>query len=253
LSALKTPHTTRISRILADHELVSAPTPKSDPMKKSIALILVIFTGVINVFAQSSATTVSYNKSDQPALMLELPYDESISEDFIVANLKRTGYDAETKGKLFWKQSKKNGFYVFKDVKFQGIGQAVDLYFKVERVGRKSKDVSAIYLLISTGEENFVSSGYDENLYNAAKKFLDGLVEKSAAYKLELDIKNQEDVVKDEEKKFSKLEDVEKDLIKKMKQLEEDLKDNKKDKQDQQKKLESEKKKLEELKDKEKN
>ena len=217
-------------------------------MKKSITLVLFLLAGLNAALTQSASVTVSYNKSDQPALKLELPYDESVSEDFIVYNLRKTGYDAETKGKLFWKQSKMNGYYIFKEVKFQGIKQPVDLYFKVERLGRKSKDESVIYLLVSTGNENFVSSGYDENLYNSAQKFLDGFVEKSAAYKLELDIKAQEDVVKDEEKRYSKLEDTEKELNKKMKQLEEDLKDNTKDKEQQEKKLDSEKKKLDDLK-----
>jgi hypothetical protein len=217
-------------------------------MKKSIVLALFLFAGLNAALTQSAAVTVSYNKSDQPALKLELPYDESISEDFIVSNLRRTGYDAETKGRLLWKQNKINGFYIFKEVKFQGVKQPVDLYFKVERVGKKSKDESAIYLLVSTGNENFVSSGYDENLYNSAQKFLDGFVEKSAAYKLELDIKAQEDIVKDEEKKLGKLEDEEKDLNKKMKELEKDIKENSKDKDAQQKKFDGEKKKLDELK-----
>ncbi|MFL5811394.1 MAG: hypothetical protein ACJ749_17860 [Flavisolibacter sp.] len=216
-------------------------------MKTIIILTFFLLAGKA-ALTQSAAVTVSYNKSDQPALKLELPYDESVSEDFIVYNLKKTGYDAETKGKFFWKQSKMNGYYIFKEVKFQGIKQPVDLYFKVDGVGRKSKDESVIYLLVSTGNDNFVSSGYDENLYSSAQKFLDGFVEKSAAYKLELDVKAQEEVIKDEEKKYSKLDDTEKELNKKLKQLEEDLKDNKKDKEQEEKKLDSEKKKLDDLK-----
>ena len=219
-------------------------------MKKIIALILVITAGLNSGLTQSSVTSVSYNKTDQPALMLELPYDESVSEDFIVTNLKKTGYNPETKGKLFWKQNKVNGFYVFKDVRFEGLDAPVDLYFKVERIGRKSKDESVIYLLVTKGGESFVSSGSDEAVYNAAKKFLNGFVEQSAAFKLDLDIKEQEEAVKDAEKQQSKLENNEKDLIKKIKQLEEDLKNNKKDQEEQLKKIENEKKKLEELKEK---
>ena len=109
--------------------------------------------------------------------MLELPYDEEVSEGFIISNLKKTGYDAETKGKLFWKQNKLNGFYIFKDVRLEGLSQPVDLYFKVERKGRKAKDESIIYMLVSKGNEQFISSGSDDEIYSASKNFLNGFTD----------------------------------------------------------------------------
>jgi hypothetical protein len=223
---------------------------KITAMKKLSVLTLVIFGISLFAAAQSSVTSVSYNKVNQPALMLELPYDEDVSEGFILDNLKRTGYDVETKGKLFWKQNKLNGFYTFKEVRLEGAEQPVDLYFKVERKGRKGKDESIIYLLVGKGENNFISSGTDEKTYTAAKNFLNGFVDKSAVYKLDLDIKAQEDAIKDAEKKFEKLQDNEKDLVKKIEQLEKDLKKNKEDQENQQKSIEDEKKKLLELKSK---
>ena len=72
---------------------------------KSFLLLLLLSSSLTAALAQSSVTSVSYNKTNQPALMLELPYDEEVSEGFIISNLKKTGYDAETKGKLFWKQN----------------------------------------------------------------------------------------------------------------------------------------------------
>jgi hypothetical protein len=181
--------------------------------------------------------------------MLELPYNEEISEGFIVDNLKKTGYDPETKGKLFWKQNKIDGFYIFKDVRLEGASASVDLYFKVDQKSKRQKDASVIYLLVGKGENSFVSSENDNDTYNAAKKFLNGFIDKSAVYKLDLDIKNQEDVVKDAEKKLDKLKDNEKDMIKKIDQLQKDLKKNQEDQKDQEKKIEDEKKKLDDLKD----
>lgn len=216
-------------------------------MKKIIVLLIVCFAITGAVFSQSSVTSVSYNKTSQPALMLELPYSDEVSEGFIVDNLKKTGYDAETKGKLFWKQNKINGYYVFKDVRLEGLSQPVDLYFKVEQKGRKKDEQSIIYLLVSKGQESFVSSGSDEGIYNASKKFLNGFVTQSAAYKLDLDIKAQEDVVKDAEKKMNKLQDNEKDMIKKVEQLQKDLKKNKEDQDNQQKTIDNEQKKLADL------
>jgi hypothetical protein len=83
-------------------------------MKKLTAVIMAVFTVSI-ALAQASYTSVSYNKANQPGLMLDLPYEEAVVEDFIVDNLERIGYDVETKGRLFWKQNKLNGFYIFKD------------------------------------------------------------------------------------------------------------------------------------------
>ena len=207
----------------------------------------------INIaFGQASVTTASYNKTSQPALKLELPYSEEVCEDFILANLKKTGYDVETKGKLFWKQNKLNGYYTFKDVRLEGLDHTVDLYFKVDQKGRKSKEESTIYMLIGRGEDYFISSS-DDNVYDAAKKFMNGFVDESAAFKLDLDIKNQEETIKDAEKKLEKLKDNEKDMNKKIEQLQKDVKKNQEDQKDQEKAIENEKKKLEDLKSQKKN
>jgi hypothetical protein len=169
--------------------------------------------------------------------MLELPYNEDVCGDFIVANLKKTGYDVETKGKLFWKQNKLNGYYTYKGVRLKGLDYTVDLYFKVDQKSRKSKDESVIYMLIGKGENYFISSS-DDNAYDAGKKFMNGFVEQAAAFKLDLDIKTQEETVKDAEKKLDKLKDNEKDMIKKIDQLQKDLKTNQADQKSQEQTIE---------------
>jgi hypothetical protein len=199
-------------------------------MKNIIATILAIAAGLNWAAAQSSVSSVSYNKSTQPALMLQLPYDEELSEGFILTNLKKTGYDAETKGRLFWKQNKVNDFYVFKDVRFEGVGQPVNLYFKVEAKGG-SQPESAVYLLVSKGNESFVSFNADQDVYNAASKFMNSFVEQSAAYKLDVDIKKGEAAVQDSQKKMSKLQETENDLNKKIKELQDALHKNKMEQQ----------------------
>lgn len=215
-------------------------------MKKIFTLLFLVFTCSTFVFSQASFTSISYNKTSQPGLMLDLPYKESISENFIVDNLKKIGYDAETKGKLFWKQNKLNGFYIFKDVRLEGVPEAVDLYFKVDQKSRRAKDESVIYMLMARGE-TFISSTSDETTYNSAKNFLNGFIDQSAAYKLDLDIKAQEEAVKDAEKKYDKLKDNEKDMNKKIEQLQKDLKKNREDQEEQVKAIERERKRLEEL------
>lgn len=211
-------------------------------MKKILfAGLLIIFA--ISANAQVSYTSITFNKTAQPGLMLDLPYRESVVDDFIVENLKKTGYDAETKGKLFWKQNKLDGFYIFKDVRLEGVSDPVDLYFKVDQKSRREKDASVIFLLVGRNEV-FVSSTSDETTYNAAKTFLSGFVDQSAAFKLDLDIQAQEAAVKDAEKKLDKLKDNEKDMNRKIDQLQKDVKQNRDDQVDQQKKIEEERNKL---------
>ena len=120
-------------------------------MKNGILLFLLVLA-ITAVKAQSYTTTVTYDKVGRQGLILQLPYSESVSEDFIVANLKKTGYNPETKGKLFWKQNKRNDFYVFKGVTLHGAPVPVDLYFKVDQRSKNVKDQSTVSMLVSRGD-----------------------------------------------------------------------------------------------------
>jgi hypothetical protein len=216
-------------------------------MKKYFLLIVFLWALTNQLFAQSYAGNIKYNKADQPALVLQLPYEEDIAEDFILDNLKKTGYDVETKGKLFWKKNKLDGFYIFKGVMLPGANNPLDLYFKVAQQDKKSKNASTVYMLSSRGGESFISSS-DSFAYEASKKFLNNFVSESAAYKLNLDVDAQEKVVKDAEKQLTKLIEDEKDMEKKIEQLQIDLKKNKDDQVNQQQTIETERKKLADLK-----
>jgi hypothetical protein len=211
-------------------------------MNKIITLLVLLVAGTAT--AQSVNSTVTFNKVDRPALMLTVPYKESVAEGAIVENLKKTGYDAETKGRFFWKQNKVNGFYTFKSVNLNG--NLVDLYFKIDQKSRKL-DQTNMYLLVSKGEGNFIDRD-DTAVYNSAKRFLDGFVGETASYKHQLDIKAQEETVKDSEKKLAKLKENEKDMEKKIEELQNDLKKNREQQVNQTQVIELEKKKLGEMK-----
>lgn len=211
---------------------------------KKIILLLIVVVVARSGSAQSYTATASYNKVQQPALVLQLPYSENTAKDFIVSNLKKTGYDPETKGKLFWKKDKIDGYYYFKGVMIPEMSTPVDLYFKVDQRSRKLKDQSTITMLVSRGDENFINLDTDENAFLASKHFLNGFVSESAAYKLNLDIENQENTVKSAEKRLSKLQDDEKDIMKKIDQLQNDLKNNRNDQEKQQSTIEEERRKL---------
>ncbi|HUC81948.1 MAG TPA: hypothetical protein VMR70_13590 [Flavisolibacter sp.] len=216
-------------------------------MRAILSLLLVVFFATAS--AQSVSTSVKFDKADKPALMLYLPYSQEVAEGTILTKLKEIGFEPESKGSLFWKQSKVNGFYAFKGVTLKGDKtELVDLYFKVDRRGSKKDNQSVMYLLTSKGGDNFINDASDAGTFYAAQRFLNGFVGETATYKHTLDIKTQEETVKKSEKKLVDLMDDEKDMQKKLEKLQEDIRKNKEAQVNQQALIESEKKKLAEMK-----
>lgn len=214
-------------------------------------LLLLLFTICISAAAQSVTTTVKFNKADKPALLLYVPYNQEVAEGTILTKLKETGFEPESKGSLFWKQSKADGYYVFKGVALRpdsGTAALADLYFKVERRGSKKDNQSVIYMMTSKGSDNFITDASEPATFNAAQKFLNSFVSETATYKHTLDIKAQEETVKKAEKKLNDLRNDEKDMNKKIAKLQEDLKKNQQDQINQQATLEGENKKLADMK-----
>lgn len=208
---------------------------------KKIFNLLICACFSLPAFAQSSATTVKFNKVNTPALILEVPYTEEIAEGAIIQKLKEIGYKPETSGALLWKKNTVDGYYVFKNVSLRDLdGQVVDLYFKVDKKSKKAKDQSVIYMLVGNGSDRFASSESEPKAHYAANRFLDSFVDYSATYKMDVDIQNQEETVKTAEKKYSKLKEDEKDL-------EEKLRNNRIQQENQLKLMDAERKKLEDL------
>lgn len=94
--------------------------------------------------------------------------------------------------------------------------QKLDMYFKVVQKNQQEKDNSTLYLLVSTGNENFASPEGDTTLWNSAVAFLNSFVDKTTAYNLEHSIINQENTVKNAQKKLATLQKDEKDLADKI-------------------------------------
>ena len=219
-------------------------------------LFLIVSISILTTCAcaQSSPTIVKYNKTSKPALMLSLPYTEEIAEGAIVQKLKEIGYNPESKGSLFWKKNTIDGYYVFKGVALRDLnGEVVDLYFKVDRKSKKDKDQSYIYMMVSKGDEQFISEETQPLIYSSSTRFLNGFTEYGASYKMDVDIKNQDDAVQAAQKKYTRLRDDEADFVKKITDLESKLKNNREQQETQLKVIEAEKKKLEDLRAKKQN
>jgi hypothetical protein len=90
------------------------------------------------------------------------------------------------------------------------------MYFKVVQKNKEEKNSSTLYLLVSSGNENFVSPEGDTTLWNSSKMFLNGFVEKTPAYSLEQNIKHQENTLKESQNKLTELQNQEKDLADKI-------------------------------------
>jgi hypothetical protein len=218
-------------------------------MKKQYMLLVVLIVSMITARAQSSSTTIQYNAVMQPALVLELPNTTKDAEGTILEKLKQTGYNPQTEGHFFWKDNKIDGFYIFKNVTLPSLSsQKLDMYFKVVQKNRQEKDNSTVYLLVSTGNENFASPTGDTILWNSAVAFLNSFVDKTTAYNLEQSITNQENTVKDAQKKLANLQKDEKDLANQVKKYQEGLATNQSNQKDQQVVIDNQIKLLEDLK-----
>lgn len=208
---------------------------------KNICLLILLSAAGLQGLAQAAPTSVKFNKATTPALVLRVPYSESIAEGAIIRKLKEIGYKPETSGALLWKKNTVDGYYAFKDVVLQGLdGRVADLYFKVDQVSRKEKGTSNIYMIVGQGPEQFASSENDTALFAAGGRFLNGLEDYSAGYKMDVDIEAQEEAFKNAEKKYNKMKDDEREL-------EEKLRNNRQQQENQLKITEAEKAKLEEL------
>ncbi len=192
-------------------------------MKKITLLALVAFIS-ISCFAQARLTTAEYQKVMQPALEIEVPFTEKTVMKTIVDKLEKQGY----------KSSSNKGYNVFKGVRMAELGpDSYDLYFKTDRKSRKEKDNTVLTMMISSGYEKFIGDSTNSPLIGNAKEFLNKQIDASAAYDLELQITDQEDVSKKADKKLANLVDDGNDLQKKKEKIERDIADNIKKQADQ--------------------
>lgn len=193
-------------------------------MTRLLLLSAFLCAGTIPVMAQAIFSPITINKKAQPGLRLELMNTTAIAEGTLLQKLKETGYNPETTGSLFWKKNTQDGFYVFNGVTLYALNnQKLDLYFKIDRKGRKKDNQSTMSMLVSKGYDNFVSPESDSLTFDAATAFLNSFLAGNVSYSLQQDILAQERAVVNAEKKMASLEDDNKTLLKKIEQLQSDV------------------------------
>lgn len=208
-------------------------------MKYLSLLTAVLFSGLA-VTAQSVEGTAEYNKAVKPAVICEFPYPPALVENVLFDDLKQKG---------FGKGKGTKGFEVYQAINFTEIStDKIDFYVKVERKSRKEKDISVITVLLSKGYDNFVSGASDASMVQNAMTYVNGLKPKLEKTSLEIQIADQEEVLKKAEKKMTDLVDDASSLEKKKKKIEEEIDDNKKEQEKQKSEVEKQKQILDSIK-----
>jgi len=191
---------------------------------KKLLLTAAIYFVTTAAFAQARTATAEYNKNIQPALEIEIPFEEKTVMKSLVDTLEKKGY----KGK------ENKGYTIFKGVNLPEIGPgSYDLYFKADPKSRKEKDITVLTMLVSSGGEKFISESDDATVISNSKAFLESHTDNATAYDLELQIKTQQDATEKADKKYNNLVEDGQDLVKKKEKLEKDIADNQQKQTDQ--------------------
>lgn len=188
---------------------------------RKISILAIAFALIFtSATAQSVVSKVEYNKVLQSAVTCEYPFTPDVVEGAITAKFKSSGYSSKST----------KGYDLYRMAKLPELGnESYDLYIKVERKSKREKDKAVVTLLLSTGFEKFVNDTTGTAILAKAQEYLNGLFPVIAAYDLELQIADQEELVKKADKKYSSAVDEGESLEKKKKKLEDDIADNIKD------------------------
>ncbi len=195
-------------------------------MRKTLFLLIFAAT-FLTTQAQVAAIDgmVEYQKgNNKQSSKIELAYPPDVVRDAIKESMAKQGI----------KEQKVKGLQVYKGVMLEGDSELSDLHFKVEPKSKKEKDISIVHLIVARSSENVaLRSDYDTYKIEEGKTFLNGLVPHVASYSLDVNIKEQDEVVKKAEKKLRNLESDQKDLEKRIQNLQDKLAQNKKDQESQ--------------------
>ena len=181
-------------------------------------IIFVIITAMItlNVNAQSLTGITSFNKSPQSSLIYNLPYsDEAVSGGI------------ETKMIPFGKPRKMKGFLMYKNVRIPEISNdALTIYFGADKKSNKDNSNAVLTMLLANEGNRFYTTEENKELFSKAAIYLNTFEPAVAAASLELQIKEQDEVIKKTDKKLKNLRDDKIDFENQKKKLESKIEQN---------------------------
>lgn len=206
---------------------------------KKILLILFILASAKLSFSQAVPGKVDYQKSSQPATIIELPYNPDLVSAALKDHFSKKGI----------KESSSKGFSAYKGVQLTAADPTPsDLYFKIDRKSRKESDIAVVYLVVTKPNENPATRSSEDNYgMDQAAIFLSDIGPSIETYSLNQNIKGQDDAVKKAEKKYNNLVDEGKDLEKRRRSLEDKIQDNFREQENQRNEVEKQRQALEAL------
>jgi hypothetical protein len=194
-------------------------------MKTQVLCMIVILSFSIPSFSQTVAIAgkYEYQKGDKPAAVIEFPFSVDVVEGALSKKI--------AKGQV--KEERLKGMQVFKGTRLTPTdGEVVDMYFKVERQGKKDDNKSLVYLILGRPNENVALRMPDDDYrLQEARVFLNRLSPDIEAYKLELDISAQEEGIKKGERNLKNLTEEQRSLESRIHDLQDKLQQNKMDQQ----------------------
>lgn len=184
--------------------------------------------------AQVREGKVNFQKTQQPAAIVDMPYPSSVVDRAIEHYLGSKG----AKGKDY------RGFKTFKNVKLEDTVNN-DLYFKVER---KSQNESTVYLFIAPANQDVLTRNTESSEgVQQARELLNSLTPAAEASSLDVKLKDQEEAVSRAEKKLRSLMDDAADLTKRKANIEEKITENQQAQQKQKLEIEKQRQELSNL------
>jgi hypothetical protein len=168
---------------------------------------------------QAYESKIDYQKTQQAAAAIDLPYSTDLVEDAV----------KDYMGKKGMKGSGQKGFTVYRGARLSDTASTLnDLYVKIDKRSKTSSTISLVPAMPSEDPSARTVASMPMPL-DQAKTFLNNLVPAIQAYDLEVHINDQQSAAKKSQKKYSNLQDEQADLEKKIRNAQADLEENKKD------------------------
>jgi len=175
---------------------------------KNIVMVLGALLISISTMAQATEGTVEFQKKQQSAAVLELPYPPDLVNAALNEFLSKKGKSKATDLK---------GFTTYRNTdELTGDSANADMYFKVERKSRKEKQTTVVSLLLTPFNGTAPDSGINYMTMDQAKTYLDQLIPTIEGYNLEQKIREMNDIITKSETRY-------KEMLKNDEQLEQNL------------------------------
>jgi len=159
-------------------------------MKFLTGLSLCLLLSIPAIAQNAREGSVRYKSEDRNGVMADFDAPKDQTEDALAKRL-----DAANIGK----KNRESGYWKYEGVNWPEIApEKVDVYFNVER----HKGSSVVYMLVSTGYGNFVTTALNPQVIENMKSFLTKFSIDLAAYQHELALAAQQEAVADADKKL---------------------------------------------------